>query len=176
MEFIEKTLGLKVLREKWDKYGSIPYFLSGMYGIEKVFLDQYPCLFIKPLDRLDAVSSIKKHIGKLQEIENIPVVMEVENISHHRMQSFIDAKIPFAVTGKLLYLPFIGVYIQERFNPIEKNIEKIHPSTQLLLFYFIYNKVKPLFTNSAIEKLHFSAMTITRAVPLLCSISLQPMN
>lgn len=164
MEFIEKILGIKVFRKHWDKNTSIPYFLSGRYGIEKVLLDQYPCLFIRPLNGLDAVSSIKKHIKKLQEIESISVVLELENISHHRMQSFIDEKIPFVVSGKLLFLPFIGAYIQERFSPMVKIIEKIQPSTQLLLFYFIYNKSKPLYTNLAIEKLGFSPMTITRAV------------
>lgn len=164
MEFIEKILGVSVFREKWDKTRSIPYYLSARYDIEKVLIDKYPCLFIIPLNGMDAVSSIKKHIIKIQELENISVVLELENISHHRMQSFIEEKIPFVVSGKLLYLPFIGAYIQERFSSVAKHIEKIQPSTQMLFLYFIYNKAKLLYANLAIEKLGFSAMTITRAV------------
>ena len=164
MEFVEKILGVKVSRNIWDKNNSVTYYLSGRYGIEKVLINQCPCLFIRPLNGLDAILSIKKHIKKLQETENIPVVLELDNISHHRMQSFIEEKIPFVVSGKLLYLPFIGAYIQERFSSVAKQIEKIQPSTQLLLFYFIYNNAKPLYANLTIEKLGFSAMTITRAV------------
>ncbi len=164
MEFIEKILGVSVFRKKWDKTRSVPYYLSARYDIEKVLIDKYPCLFIIPLNGLDAVSSIKKHIMKLQELENVSVVLELENISHYRMQSFIEEKIPFVVSGKLLYLPFIGAYIQERFSSVAKHFEKIQPSTQMLLLYFIYNKVKPLYANLAIEKLGFSAMTITRAL------------
>jgi DNA-binding MarR family transcriptional regulator len=45
-----------------------------------------------------------------------------------------------------------------------ESVEKLIPSAQMLLFYYIYQNQRELYANEAVDALGVSAMTITRAV------------
>ncbi|MBK5262785.1 MAG: hypothetical protein JJE17_09490 [Peptostreptococcaceae bacterium] len=167
MDYIEKILGVKTSYDEWDKIKSVPYFLSEKYEIRKIAIDTQNCLIIKSKTEDETVSTIKKHIQKLCAVEDVPVILEFEGITQRRRQSLIEERVSFLVRENQIYLPFMGVYLQEKFKTAAKDVEKLQPSAQLLLFYFIYQKVKPLYTKQVAENFGFSAMTITRAVKQL---------
>jgi len=167
VDYIEKILDMKTSYEEWDKIKSIPYFLSEKYEMRKVVIDTQNCLIIKAKTEGDTVPTIMKHIQKLRAVEDVPIIVEFEGITQRRRQSLIEERVPFLVRENQIYLPFMGLYLQEKFKMRSKDIEKLQPSAQLLLFYFIYQKMRPLYTKQVVEKFGFSAMTITRAVKQL---------
>ena len=112
-------------------------------------------------------AALQKYIARIQKTENLPVVIELLKISRYRRDTFIEAKIPFVVPEKQLYLPFIGTYLLERFDREEVKLEKFQPATQVLFFYYLYQSTKQIYMSQAVKDLGYSAMTISRATKQL---------
>ncbi len=75
----------------------------------------------------------------------------------------ISANIPFVVPNKQLYLPFMGIALQEKFEADPTPIVHLQPSAQVLFFYYLYQKKTQIYAAEAAKSLNFSRMTITRA-------------
>ncbi|MCL2718991.1 MAG: MarR family transcriptional regulator [Lachnospiraceae bacterium] len=164
MDYIEKTLGELVIRHFWDGIDNLPYYLHSAYQFSQVTIGIQKCIFIVPQGELGTISAIKKHIRQIKSECDYPIVLELQNLSHQRKETLIKEKIPFVVLGKQLYLPFMGIALQEKYdNEKAVNVEKLSPSSQVLLFLFIYGKNEPLYLNKISLKLGFKPMRVTRA-------------
>ena len=170
MNYIKDALDININIKPWNKAGSLPYYLIDKYNFSKVVLDDVPCLFIEPKGELDNLSAIKKHIIKINEFEKAHVVLDIKYIDSWRKKSLIRARIPFYVDKCQIYLPFMGIVLNERYNSNKPNIEFLMPASQLLLFYYLYQKDKELYTGNLNEKFGFTSMQISRAVTQLKSI------
>ena len=170
MYYIEETLAIKIIIKPWDKISKLPYYLIDKYSINKVILDDVPCLFIEPKGELDSLSTIKKHIMKINEFEKAHVVLDIKHIDSWRKKSLIRAHIPFYITNHLIYLPFMGVLLRDRYNSYKPNTNLLMPVSQQLLFYYIYQNKKELYTGNLYEKFNVTSMQISRAVTQLKSI------
>lgn len=167
MEFIEKVLGLSVSRQPWEHLQKMPYYIQDRFTIEKVALGNIATLFIYPKTELDHTAALQKHIARIQKAESIPVVIVLLSMSRYRRDAFVEARIPFVVPDKQLYLPFVGTYMQERLDSEEVKLEKFQPATQVLFFYYLYQGKKDMYMSNAVKDLGYSAMTISRAAKQL---------
>jgi len=167
MKYLENILGIKTNIEPWHGAAKLPYFLSDGYTFTKTTLAGVPCLFMKPKDELGTLTAVKKHLTKVREIEPLPVVLELDGMTARRRKSLIDARIPFVAPDIQIYLPFLGVALTERYTSEKPPKTTLMPSSQLLLFYYLYGGEPELYTNGVAEKLGLSAMQITRAVQQL---------
>lgn len=167
MDYISSTLGIKVAYETWELESRLPYFMIDKYRMQAAYLADVKALFLYPNAELDQIGAIKKQILRIQKIENIPVVLILDKMTRQRRQYLIEAHIPFVVEGRQLFLPFLGVALQDRFDTEIKPWETLQPSSQVLLLYFIYQNQGRIYTSDAVKALGFSAMTITRAAKQL---------
>ena len=175
MEYITEILELKVVRKQWADEHSLPYFLTDKYMFELVLLDDYKCLFVKPKGALGTINTIKKHIIAVNKVCDCNIVFELDKITRQKRKSFIEAKIPFVVADKQLYLPFLGIALRENFDsekPTGFVSESLLPSAQMLLFLFIYEKCKPLYLTEAAKTLHLTSMSVSRAANQLIELNL----
>ena len=175
MDYIKEILGIEVERSAFPQAGKLPYFLTDEYRFESALLDGVPCLFLKPIGELGTINVLKKHLKRLREACACPAVFELQTITRQRRSSFIDARIPFVVPGKHLYLPFMGIQLQDRCDSeaaISPVLEKLQPSAQMLLFAFILGKNKVMYLSEMTKQFGFSAMTISRAANQLVQIRL----
>jgi len=170
MDYIEKTLGERVVRQPWQEMKNLPYYLSDEYDMQQTTIGSQECLILLPKGKLPVVSALKKHIGRIKQSWNAPVVIELKTISHQRRQTLIEHKIPFIVPEKQLFLPFMGAHLKEGFEENEELVvERLQPSAQVLLLHFIYNKNAPLYLSKMPEALGFTAMTISRSAKQLAA-------
>ena len=167
MKYLTDALDIKINTKPWSEMSNLPYYLTDNYDFEKVLLDGVSSLFITPKRGLDTLTTIKKHIRKVNELDQVPVVLNLSNIDSRRRKSLIEARIPFVVTDSQIYLPFMGTVLTERYSSQKINAETLMPSSQLLLFYFIYQNVPELYTGGLSEKFNLSAMQISRAITQL---------
>lgn len=163
MDYISSAMGIKVTYQTWELESRLPYYMIDKYQFQAAYLEDVKALFLYPIAELDQIGAIKKQILRIQKIENIPVVLVLNKLSRQRRQYLIESHIPFVVEDRQIFLPFLGVALQERFDTEPKPLEKLQPSSQVLLLYFIYQNQRQIYTNDAVKALGFSAMTITRA-------------
>ncbi len=162
MDLIKRIFNIKI--KYTDEIYSLPNYMRSRYVIRSAWFNQQKVFLLYPKTELDTFSAIRKHIEKMKSIERIPVVLMLERITARERQGMIEAGIPFIVSDKQCFLPFIGMLLTERCDAELRPKEKLIPSAQMLLFYYIYSMKKELFTGSAVSDLGVSAMTITRAV------------
>lgn len=146
MEYITEILGIPVIRTEWRQQSRLPFFLSEKYYFEQVKLGKTACLFLHPQEELDTVNSLKKHLRRIGEICGFPMVLEMPRLTSQRRKTLIEARIPFVIPGKQLYLPFLGVMLTEKCDAELTGAmsDKLQPSARQLLFAMILGGCEPM--------------------------------
>lgn len=162
-KYIEKILGISVQFHHWRGELELPFYITERYDMRLAELDDIRCIFLWPKEKLNQIGSLKKQIHRIQMEEPLPVVFVFEKIDCYHREAFISARLPFVVSESQLYLPFMGMYLQEKYMRDIRSSDKLQPFTQLLLFYWYYQQENCLYMNDMVKTLGCSAMTVTRA-------------
>lgn len=141
----------------------VPNFIHARYDLRKAMLNGISVIFVYPKTQLEAISIVKKHIINLQEKFNVPLILRLDRLTYRQREYLIKEQIPFIVEGKQVYLPFMGIYLQERCNAKRTVTERLLPSSQLLLLYYIYHSYREVLTSEASVELNFTPTSIQRA-------------
>lgn len=172
MEYLNRILHINTKVEEESYSSGLPNYITSRYSIRLAWLEKQRAFFIYPKVELDHIASLKKHIAKIKTIENLPVILILVRITARQRQKLIDAEIPFIVENKQCYLPFMATVLTERCDAETKECEKLIPSAQMLLLYYIQKGQKELLSNEAVDSLNISAMSGTRAVRQLEKLGL----
>ena len=172
MNYLEKTLKINVRYKNWGKAGKLPYMITDRYDFRLAWLNEYNVLFVFAKDDLEQLAVLKKHLSTIHQIAEIPLVLVVDKLAARKRQQLVNSDIPFVVPDQQIYLPFLGVVLQERYSRDYSSNESLMPSSELLLLYFIIHRCDTLYMNDATRLLNFSAMTISRAIRQLESTGL----
>ncbi|MDR1320387.1 MAG: hypothetical protein LBK56_03030 [Gracilibacteraceae bacterium] len=165
------ALGVDVTSAPWAGAGSLPYILEETYDFRKVTLDGTACLFAEPRNGIPTVQAVARNFERVREAESLPVVLKTDALSAERRKALIAARIPF-VAKEQIYLPFMGVVLQDKLYAEPNPREKLMPSAQMLLFAYLYQDSGKMYPGKLTEKLGLSAMQITRAVRQLQKMKL----
>lgn len=79
-------------------------FLNEKYTFEQADVGGVSCLIVRPIEELDTINAIKKHMARLHAVSGRQIVFELAAISRQRRKSFIDAKIAFVVPEKQVHI------------------------------------------------------------------------
>lgn len=161
MDLLEDIFGIKVKNDIWLGRDLLPLYISGSYEFNIVILNDIRCIMLTPTQELATLPALKKQIKRIQEVEDVPVVLRLSGISTYREKSVIDNRIPF-ITDKQIYLPFMGAYLQKE-KTLTAEVKKFMYSTQLLALLYLYGKEDKLYLSEATKKLPFTAMSLSRA-------------
>lgn len=172
VNYIEKVLNIKVQVKNWHLENKLPYSILDRFVVKLAQLDRVQALFLYPKLDLDQLATLKKQLLIIQQIEKLPVVLVLENITRSRREYLIASRIPFVVENKQIYLPFMGIALKEKFDSEVKFAEHLQPSTQVFFFYFMNLNKKSVYISEATKALPFSAMSISRAVKELVQTGL----
>lgn len=165
MDILEDIFGAQVQYESWNKQGALPMYIAGSYIFSVAILNGCRFIVLSPTGELVTLPALKKQIKRIQEIDNVPVVIKLPTISLYRRKKMIESGIPF-FTGKQAFLPFIGTFLTQE-DEEAKKVAKFMFSTQQLVLLYLYNDSKKMYVSDATKKLPFTAMTMSRAVKQL---------
>ena len=171
MEYIDKNWAWMPL-EPWEHFAKMPYFIHDKYNIKKATIGEIAALFLYPNGELGRIEALKKQIARVQKAEILPMVVVLSSVSRYRRDALIEARIPFVIPGKQLYLPFLGTYLTERCDSEPVKLEKLQPAAQVLFFYYLYQQKPRVFISDAVKDLGYSAMTMSRAAKQLVQTDL----
>ncbi|MCM1467588.1 MAG: hypothetical protein NC086_05520 [Alistipes sp.] len=165
MDLLTSIFGIEAQYENWNKQGVLPLYIAGSYKFQTARLNGCECIILTPEGVLDTLPALKKQIKKIQEIDNVPVVLRLSAVSAYRRKNLIEGRIPF-ITNKQVFLPFMGAYLTKE-NEETAEIKKFMFSTQQLILLYLYSGEQKLYVSEAVNKLPFTAMTMSRAVKQL---------
>lgn len=162
---LTSVFGISIKYEAWNYQNSLPVYIVGSYDFRTAYIGNKRCIMITPIEELATLPALKKQIAKIQQVDNVPVVLELATVSIYRRKSLIENNIPF-ITSKQVFLPFMGTILTDEKEP-QKLPEKFVYSTQQLFLLYLYSNKKRLYISEAGKVLPFTAMTLTRAVKQL---------
>ena len=164
MEYLKQVLGIKTIYGENDTYEE--------YQLRRVSLDGKDAIFAYPDGELEDMKLVKEGIATIKRIANVPAVLVLERLTYRQKEYLLREHIPFIVDSKQIYLPFMALYLQERADSEQMDVEEILPATQLLLLYYIYQGCGQMLTSKAADALGLTAMSISRASRQLESLGL----
>ena len=168
---LANMLDLKIFSQPWKGAEGVPYYLNEIYSFREVIMDGTPCIFAEPRSETPTIQAMAKHFSAIYSAASLPVVLKMNGLSGERQKALIAVRIPFVAPGQV-YLPFLGVILQKRLYSDPKSKEKLMPSAQLLLFAYLYQSSKKMYTSPMSVKFSISSMQITRAARQLQNLNL----
>lgn len=167
---LKSLFGFSIKYEEWSGQSSLPFYIASGYYFSIMYIGDKRCIAIKPKADLATIPSLKKQIKEIQEIDNVPVILELDAISFYRRKSFIENNISF-ITPRQAFLPFVGTMLTNESEHSE-SIDKFVFSTQQLFLLYLYSHQNKFYVADATGILPFTAMTLTRAVKQLAATDL----
>jgi hypothetical protein len=174
--YLHHTLGIDPHVRLWEGATKLPYFLQDAYELRELRLLDHPILLaIYRRKATPALTDIRKHLDKLQELAGRPVVFVTDALASYERKRLIEQKVPFIVPGNQLYLPDLGIDLREYFRQrTETPRAALSPATQALLIAALLRKPwqsdwQPAET---LAQLGYTAMTLSRAVKELTAAAI----
>ena len=95
MEYLDKVLGVKVTYEDVE-FKHLPNFIATRYRLQ----NEQKMIFLYLKTELEQIEVLKKHIARIQNNENLPIVLVLKELSFRQKEYLIREKLPFIVDGK----------------------------------------------------------------------------
>lgn len=167
-----KMLGLEINTRNWDKANQLPFYILNNFSIQNAIINDISCLSLTPYEELPNLSALKKQINVIREVEDLPIFLYLDSISNFKKQNLLDNKIPFILKDKMVYLPFMATFLTNKPCEMNTKIEKLTLAAQLLFIWIFYQETDKYYISVALDTLHVSNMTLTRAYRQLCNTKL----
>lgn len=105
-----------------------------------------------------------KKVTELLEI-TIPCILWLNKISAKNIERLIGYRQPFFVNDKMVFLPFLGACLDDRFARLEKRLPpKFTTATQCVFFWLLYHNSEYCPTDMIMRDLRLSQASVSRAL------------
>lgn len=173
LQYLKEILGMAAEEKAWSEVELLPLYLRNGRKYSVLSVEGAELLLIYMEAASFNLTAFQKQWKKLSEYWSGDPVLCFEKLTTYQRKALIEKRISFVVPGSQVYLPCLGVALQERVAAERKVVSKLSPASQSLLLYLLYRGgVTPLKKVELANRLGVSAMNITRAVQELVSLGL----
>lgn len=109
---IEKLLHTQCWEMEFPKINQLPLFLRGAYRFRVIEILSTSFLAAEPVEKIN-LAAMRKHYFKLMELSGMACAFQLNSISAYTKNKMLEEGIPFVLVGKEVYLPFLGVVLND---------------------------------------------------------------
>ena len=173
-EIINKYFDIESNIIQLDKPRNLPIYLTNKRNFYEITIFELSFIAVELGSNDDtSISALKKQYSKYLEAYSIPVAFIVNNISANQRNALMRSSIPFIAPPRQIFLPFLGVVLNNRFETKPKKEQYMMPVTQSLFLYLMYqNPPEGISKNEVAKHLKCSAMSISRASDQLVNMGI----
>lgn len=182
VDYVEDILQVDIEPTELSKQevGNLPLYISEMYRLylTKLFNIEFILVEYRDIENF-SIFQLDKHFPLTKESLNKRIVLLAENLSSLNRKKMIAKGINFIIPGKQMFLPDFLIDINDSIrNPKpKKKTEKLLPSAQFILLYFILHWTdKNILEQSSFTQLAaktgYTKMAITNATESLVNFKL----
>ena len=170
LEYIKETLHMEAEISEYDKTNDLPLYLRAGYDMSALSLQNVKCLLVRPKEKAN-LTDLRKQAARLKKLTGLESVLCLDSARIYTREKMLSEGIPFIITGKQIYMPFLGVALTNNDAREIPQVEAISFTTQKLLLMAIYQKWTEMTVTEAASVLGVSKMSVTR-----CFDELQAFN
>ena len=169
---LENYFGCQIETEEYRGSLELPVYMAvRKIEIVKLFHSRFAVINISE-DISMTSSAMKKQQERYEQVLQMPVAFQVKLNSVTMRNSLVKKKIAFLSLPNNVFLPFLGIVLQEIHMKKVIHSDKMMPATQMVFLELLYQKSSEGLTKSQIaEKLNLTKTSITRA-----TVQLEEMN
>ena len=120
------------------------------------------------------VKTMVKHRNALETALGIPVAFALESATGYRVEKMLEAGLPFVVSSKQVYLPFLGIALNgdkgHAGDLKQVSVETLSPQAQRLAIMALYGDLEGTSVTQAANILAVAKMTVSRAFDELAAV------
>ena len=169
--YLNDVLGVQISINPLEKENQLklPFYIKEEYILFNidVFSANDFIVVIPRNEELPKINRLNKNLKKIEDLFKQKAVLIVNNLPSYIRKRLIQRNVNFIVPGKQLYIPNVGIHLDEKKQSNNKTTKNLLPSSQILILYHILNSKDPLEKYSFSEiswKFNYSGMAITNAI------------
>lgn len=171
--YLKNTLGIIADIQTWIPKQKLPAHLSE--GTEFYLLTV--CGIVSLVLKVNQVNfqmqEFQRHKLELRQYCDFQVVLCFDRITSYQRKILIENRQPFIVPDNQLYMPFLGIALQEHFISATDVGEQMTAMAQFVLLSFLYDKSEDYRSKMDIsERLNINLMNVSRSVQELEELGL----
>ena len=145
LQYLKEVLGFSAKEVEWSEVKKLPLYLRSNRQYSVLSIDSTDLLLIRMEAKSFNLAAFQKQWTKLMEYWIGDIVLCFEKLTTYQRKVLVEKRISFIVPGSQLYLPCLGMVLQERTASERKVSSKLSASSQALLLYLLYhNENTPL--------------------------------
>ena len=165
---LEKYFGCKVKIAEYKNKLPLPIFMTmrdimmvEIYGVNFAIID-----VMKETEL--SVAAMKKQKAKYEEALQCPVAYEVVLNSVSMRNALVKSGVPFVDLPGNVFLPFMGIILQDVYRKQLVKTDKMMPATQMVFLELLYmDDEESVLKSEVANKLNLTKTSITRATAQL---------
>lgn len=167
-----KQLGLNITYNTWNKENDIPLFINNNFNIQSCSINGIECLCLIPYGELPNLNALRKQMEYIQNVDDKPIFLLLDNISTFRRDNLIENNISFILKDQMVFLPFMATILTNKKGNEIKVVDKLTTTAQLLIIWILYQNNDRYYISDALDSLNTTNMSLTRAYRQLVSTKL----
>ena len=172
LDYLNQTLGLNAKISPWAEAERFPLYLRNGRKYSLLHIGETECVLIEADENSFSLPAFRKQVAKLP-VPSGHIVLCFKRLDSRQRKALIEARVPFIVPGSQIYLPLLGIVLQERMKSVKATPKKLSAAAQLILLHFIYEPAGWSARKvDLVKRLSLSAMNVTRAVQELEALEL----
>ena len=173
LAYLNEVLGLSAQEGPWPDAQRLPLYLRGGRDYATLDVDGAKLLVVYAKQGEFSLPAFQKQMKKLREYWAGGIVLCFEKLTAYQRKALIEQRLSFVVPGSQIYVPCLGIVLQERMMPEQKEIERLSAGAQFLLLYLLYQKdTEPRSKVELARQIGTSGMNVTRGVQELSEAGL----
>ena len=163
--YLNETMGLEILLDKWEGEAALPLYLREQYGFYQAQRIPGAKNVVLLADRTGQPPAvIEKNLRYLAGKTQAALIYVRETITSYERKRLIEKRISFVVPGNQMYLPFCGIDLREWYTGSNDKTDAFSPATQYLLLYLMQNSESRGSNQTSIaNQMGYTNMTVVRA-------------
>jgi len=168
--YLATTLGLGVRFSPALEAARWPLYLTEAYQLHHCELLGVTFLALHAHGSVPRPTTLLKHADWILQRTGLRSLFIFNSIELRHRRRLIECKIPFLCPGNQLYLPDLGLDLQEQVKALPKQVNRLAPAAQVLVLAWLHRKIIPeeSFTGVSLgTRFGYTKMTMARALDQL---------
>lgn len=169
-EYLENLLGKSNVAVENNCDIALPLYLN-CYEFVVISLYKISYVFVVVKENLN-IKAYKAQRRKIESLFNCDAVLVLDKPKALQRQNLIENNIIFVEVRKQLFMPTIGLVLQDMRDRAPLQVDKFTPQMQLCGLFFLYHREGEYTVKQIAEKTKLNNMAITRGMSALVALKL----
>jgi len=161
--YLEKVFGQRAIINEYDST-RFPFYLQEEYRFCELLLNNLRSILMIAEDTNNNFKAIKQHYQKACDLTQENCVIVFDSLTTYRRNKLIEENIPFIECEQQIYLPFIGISLNEHIKKEKQVPETLSPTTQAVILFLYYKEWGDYNATELAMQTNLTKMTASRAI------------